>query len=164
MADRTPEEIEAFCQAAESHWRQTGSRRTQVRDTLARVIASQASPFTAEQLLGWARSVDKVISQASVYRTLANLVESGLLREAPGPKDLRCYTPATTPGGGMGNIVCTDCDHIEPLADRCLPLREGFLARQLGFAPTKMTLRIDASCDELRLKGSCSRRTARSDK
>ena len=157
MAARTPEEIAAFCQAVDDHWLKTGSRRSQVRDILARLIAAQSSPFTADQLLAWARAVDRLISQASVYRTLASLVEGGLVREAPGPHNLRCYAPSDAPGGGVGNIVCTDCDQVVPLADECLPLREGFLARQLGFNPKKMTLRIEASCEELRRLGSCHR-------
>jgi hypothetical protein len=45
-----------------------------------------------------------------------------------------------------------------PLADECLPLREGFLAKQLGFLPSKMNLRIEASCEVLRQQGVCERR------
>jgi Fe2+/Zn2+ uptake regulation proteins len=158
MAERTPEQIETFCAAAQNYWASQGSRRTQVRDVLCRVIAAEADPFTAEELLAKARKVDRLISYASVYRTLASLVESGLLREAPGAREHRCYTLASAPGGGMTHIICTDCEQVVPLADECLPLREGFLAKQQGFIPKKMTLRIEASCEELRRSGVCERR------
>ena len=92
---------------------------------------------------------------------LASLVAGGLLREAPGARGNRCYTIATAPGGGMTNIICTDCEQVVPLADECLPLREGFLAKQLGFIPSRMNLRIEASCEELRQNGSCQRRKKR---
>ena len=161
MAERTPAQIEAFCEASHAFWQKQGSRRTQVRDVLCRVIAGEASPFTAEELLAKARKVDRVISYASVYRTLGSLVEAGLLREAPGARDNRCYTLASAPGGGMTNIICTDCEQVIPLADECLPLREGFLAKQQGFLPTKMNLRIEASCEELRKSGACERRKKR---
>ena len=161
MADRTSAQIEAFFDASQAYWQKQGSRRTQVRETLCRVIAAQTDPFTAEELLAKARKVDRVISYASVYRTLASLVAGGLLREAPGARGNRCYTIATAPGGGMTNIICTDCEQVVPLADECLPLREGFLAKQLGFIPSRMNLRIEASCEELRQNGSCQRRKKR---
>lgn len=55
----------------------------------------------------------------------------------------------------MTNIICMDCEQAMPLADECLPLREGFLAKQQGFLPSKMNLRIEASCEELRKSGAC---------
>lgn len=161
MSVRNSEQVEAFCQAAQAHWQKLGSRRTQVRDVLCRVIAEEEAPFTAEELLAHARKVDRLISYASVYRTLGSLVEAGLLREAPGARDNRCYTLTTAPGGGVTNIICTDCEQVVPIADECLPLREGFLAKQQGFLPSKMNLRIEASCEELRKHGVCERRKRR---
>jgi len=158
---RTPEQIEAFCHAARDYWRQHGSRHTEVRDILCRVLASAETPLNAEELLQEARRIDRAIALASVYRTLGHLEEAGLLRVVPGPRDLRCYMVAElTAGTPVGNIVCTDCDKVVPLTDECLPLREGFLAKQLGFKAEKMNLRIEATCDELRQHGSCERRKA----
>lgn len=132
-----------------------------MRDVLSKVIAAQAAPFTAEELLVLARRVDRGISHASIYRTLASLVEAGLLREFAGPNDLRCYSLADTAHAGVSNIVCTDCNKVVPMEDDCLPLREGFLAKQLGFSPQKMSLRIEASCEELRQHGDCARKKRR---
>lgn len=157
MATRSPEAIEAFCLGAQRHWSEQGGRRSQVRDVLTRIIASQELPFTAEQLLAEARRADRGISQASVYRTLGGLVEAGLLNEFIGPGQLRCYNLVDTAHPGVSNIVCTDCRQVVPLPDDCLPLREGFLARQLGFTPSKMSLRIEASCEELKRTGTCGR-------
>ncbi len=155
---RTPEQIEAFCQHAREHWRSNGSRHTEVRDVICRVIASSESPLTAEELLTDARKVDRVISLASVYRTLADLEEAQLLRAVPGPRGLRCYQIADAGSTAVATIVCSDCNKVVPMTDECLPLREGFLAKQLGFNPERMNLRIEASCDELRQHGACDRR------
>ena len=152
------EEVATLCQRAQEHWSKDGSRRTQVRDVLSRVVASQAAPFSAEELRTHARAIDKGISYASIYRTLASLVSAGLLREITGPNDLRCYTLIDSKHTGVSNIVCTDCERVVPMNDDCLPLREGFLARQLGFNPQKMSLRIEASCEELRQHGACTKR------
>ncbi|MFH1498815.1 MAG: transcriptional repressor [Verrucomicrobiota bacterium] len=158
MATRTPEAIEAFCLNAQDHWNRQGGRRSQVREVLTRIIGAQQLPFSAEQLLAEARREDRGISQASVYRTLAGLVEAGLLNAFTGPGQLRCYSVVDAGRGGVSNIVCTDCEQIVPMQDDCLPLREGFLARQLGFTPSKMSLRIEASCEELKRTGACARR------
>lgn len=163
MATRSPEAIEAFRLSAHRYWSEQGGRRSQVRDVLARIIGSQALPFSAEQLLAEARREDRGISQASVYRTLGSLVEASLLNEFTGPGQLRCYSVVDAGHGGVSNIVCSDCEQIVPMNDDCLPLREGFLARQLGFTPSKMSLRIEASCDELRRTGACKRHKPSSD-
>ncbi|MGH8017004.1 MAG: Fur family transcriptional regulator [Opitutaceae bacterium] len=160
---RTPEQIEAFCQSAREHWQKEGSRNTGVRHVLCQALASAESPLAAEELLAEAHKIDRAISLASVYRTLASLEQAGLLRVVPGPRDLRCYMIAETDSTAIGNIVCTDCDRVVPLNDECLPLREGFIAKQLGFRSEKMNLRIEASCDELRLRGTCDRRKNKSD-
>ncbi|MDF3057042.1 MAG: fur [Rariglobus sp.] len=157
MATRSPEDIEAFCRRAQDHWSKDG-RRTQVRDILSRVVAAQAAPFSADELRTQARRIDRGISYASIYRTLGSLVEAGLLREIVGPNDRRCYTLIDSTHTGVSHIVCTDCEQVVPMNDDCLPLREGFLARQLGFTPRKMSLRIEASCEELRQHGACARR------
>lgn len=162
MATRTADEIETFRQRAQEYWSKDGSRRTQVRDVLSRVIGAQTSPFSADELRTQARKLDRGISYASIYRTLASLVEAGLLRELTGPNGLRCYTLIDATHTGVSNIVCTDCEQVIPMNDDCLPLREGFLAKQLGFHPQKMSLRIEASCEELRAHGACSRRKSKS--
>lgn len=161
MASRSPEDIEAFCERAQAHWAKEGSRRSQVRDVLSRVIAAQTVPFSAEELLAHARAVDRGISHASVYRTLGSLVAAGLLHEFPGPNQLRCYNLVDSSRPGVTNIVCTDCEQVVPMDDGCLPLRESFLAKQLGFTPSKMSLRIEASCEELRSSGTCARRKSK---
>jgi hypothetical protein len=47
------------------------------------------------------------------------------------------------------------------LPDPCLPMREDPLVRQHGFTPTAMSLRVEASCQELHTTGSCAKRGSR---
>jgi Fur family ferric uptake transcriptional regulator len=42
--------------------------------------------------------------------------------------------------------------------DQHLNLLEDCLARRLGFQPQSSSLRIEASCDELRTRGQCASR------
>lgn len=158
MTPRTPQQIEAFCARVAECWLKQGGRKTQVRDVICRVIGEQTAPFDAEELLRKVRKVDRVVSMASVYRTLASLIDAKLLREVEGVRGMRCYVVVEQSNDALSSIVCTDCEQVVMMPDECLPLREGFLARQLGFNPKKMTLRIEASCEELRNSGTCRRR------
>lgn len=162
VSARSPEHIAALVAQAAEHWRTQGSRITHVRRIVCEQAFASLSPFDAETLLVRARAVDRAISLASVYRTLSQLVACDLLRSVPGTHGERHYTVVDAPAAGMSHIVCTDCDRIFPLPDPCLPLREGALARQHGFHPQSMTLRVEASCEEYRRNGSCTRHASAS--
>jgi hypothetical protein len=54
--------------------------------------------------------------------------------------------------------VCSDCHQVIQVQDECITLRERFLANNLGFSPLKLTVRIEATCLDLREKGRCERR------
>ena len=71
--------VEGFVTSAKQFWQSRGSRLSVVRRVLCEVIAERDEPFDAETLLGWAHKVDPVISISSVYRTVRDLEEAGLL-------------------------------------------------------------------------------------
>ena len=162
MSPRPNATADAFCAAAAASWRERGSRQTHVREILCRVIARQSAPFTAEKLLPLARAADRGISQASVYRTLTDLKAFGLLHESRGAQDENCYS-VVPPNGLTGittaaTLICRDCGGLHRLDDQCLALREGFIAKQAGFQPRKLDLRIEADCETLRATGHCDHR------
>lgn len=159
MPPRDPAHVEALLQQAAEHWRGLGSRLTHVRRVVCQEAFACTAPFDAEDLLARARAVDKAISLASVYRTLGQLVSADLLRSVPGSHGERHYTVVDAPAAGVSHIVCVDCHRVLPLPDPCLPLREGALARQHGFNPQAMTLRVEATCNEFRATGACARRS-----
>jgi Fur family ferric uptake transcriptional regulator len=157
MSLRDPEQVAALVAQATEFWRSQGSRITHVRRVICEQAFASLAPFDAEALLLRARAVDRAISLASVYRALGQLVSAKLLRSVPGGRGERHYTVVDAPAAGMSHIVCLDCRSVLPLPDPCLPLREGALARQHGFNPQAMTLRVEATCNELRETGSCAR-------
>jgi len=157
-----------FVDAANARWQQRGSRRTQVREVICQVVAEQEVLFTAEKLLPLARAVDRGISLASIYRTLGDLVEFGLLHESRGAQDERCYAVVDPELAGnmpsAATVVCRDCGEAHALANPCLAMRESFAVRQAGFTPRKLDLRIEAECEALRSTGHCHRRHRLPDK
>ena len=157
MSSRPPADVAILLAQAAEHWRAQGSRITHVRRIVCEQAFASTLPFDAETLLTRARTVDRAISLASVYRTLSQLIAVDLLRSTPGTRGERHYIVADSPPAGMSHIVCTDCARVIPLSDPCLPLREGALARQHGFKPQSMTLRVEAICEEFRFRGTCTR-------
>ncbi|MCF3649297.1 Fur family transcriptional regulator [Synoicihabitans lomoniglobus] len=153
--------VESFTAAANQHWHQRGSRRTQVRDVICKVVAERPALFTAEQLHPLARAVDRGISLASIYRTLSDLCAFGLLHESRGAHDERCYAVVSPELVGKvasaATLVCRDCGELHPLDNSCLVMREGFAAKQAGFNPRKLDLRIEADCESFRATGHCDR-------
>ncbi len=160
MSSRSPAHVAILVAQAAEHWRAQGSRITHVRRIVCEQAFANTIPFDAETLLARARTVDRAISQASVYRILGQLVAVELLHAVPGTRGERHYIVTDSPAAGLSHIVCTDCDRVIPFSDPCLPLREGALARQHGFKPQSMMLRVEASCEELRHRGTCTKRSA----
>ncbi len=151
----------AFASAAEAQWQRKGSRSTHVRRVICHVVGAQPALFSAEQLLPLVRVVDRGISLASIYRTLADLTAFGLLHESRGTHDERCYTVVPPEQAGnvasVATVVCRDCGELHPLQNPCLAMRETFSVRQAGFNPRKLDLRIEADCESLRSTGRCDR-------
>ena len=161
MSDAATFDSASFTAAASEQWQQRGSRRTHVREVICRVVAARSGLFTAEQLLPLAREVDRGISLASIYRTLGDLTEFGLLHESRGAQDERCYAVIPPEKAGAvptaATVVCRDCGDLHPLDTSCLAMRESFAIRQAGFTPRKLDLRIEADCETLRATGHCDR-------
>ena len=60
-----------------------GKRRSSQRRTIVEQVFSRHDHFDAEELLGQLKEIagGRAVSRATVYRTLSELVEAGLLRE-----------------------------------------------------------------------------------
>ena len=137
--------------------RACGQRLTAPRRTILRAALHVDGSFTAEDLLAEARREDRMISLATVYRTLSLVEETGILRKAVG-EDARRHYEIDKPGAPEAVLECQDCGKKLPLDAACLDLRERYLVKQLGFAANQISLRIRAACEQNRTSGSCDRR------
>src|SRR6478735_10249741 len=147
--------VNDFIRKAHDHWHERGGRMTVVREIICQSITARDSAFVAEELWQEARKQDPGISMASIYRTLTDLVEAGLLHEIHGPRDQRSFVKSTSAAATTGHLICKDCRRIIPLNDDCLALREGAMIRGLGFHPDGMHLQIEAECESLKRCGVC---------
>ena len=139
-----------------------GLRRTVQRDAIIAAAFSTTEHYTAEELLGMARKIEPTVSRATVYRTLPLLVGCGVLKEMDFGKDHKIYDPNYNAHPHHNHLICVDCNKIVEFEDQHIELLEDCISKRLGFSPASKSLRIEASCDELRKRGACASRKVES--
>ncbi|MES2658315.1 MAG: transcriptional repressor [Verrucomicrobiota bacterium] len=135
--------------------RRKGLRRTSQRDIIVKVAFSKDEHFTADELFDRVRKVDAETSRATVYRTLSLLVEADLLREIDLGENQTTYDPNFLDKPSHNHLVCIDCGRVVEFEDSHLDLLNDCVTRRLGFKPIRQTIKIEANCEQLRLKGRC---------
>jgi len=135
-----------------------GLRKTVQRDAIVAAAFSTTEHYTAETLLEMARTIEPTVSRATVYRTLPLLVEAGVLKEMDFGRDHKIYDPNYNEHPHHNHLICTDCDKIVEFEDQHIELLEDCITKRLGFSPASKSLRIEASCDQLRKLGACAKR------
>ena len=133
-----------------------GLRKTVQRDAIITAAFSSSDHYSAEELLARSRKIEPSVSRATVYRTLPLLVECGVLRELDLGKDHMFYDPNYIDHPAHNHLICVDCNKIVEFEDRNIETLENCITKRLGFSLSNKNLRIEATCDELKAKGTCS--------
>lgn len=141
--------------------RRKGLRRTAQRDTIVRAAFSKDEHFTAEELFDRARKLDADTSRATVYRTLGLLVEADLLRQIDLGDNQATYDPNFLDKPSHNHLVCIDCGRVVEFEDPNVEVLNDCVTRRLGFKAIRQTIKIEANCEQLRLKGRCPNLIAR---
>ncbi|GAA5483759.1 Fur family transcriptional regulator [Haloferula sargassicola] len=139
----------------DSFIRKKGLRRTPQRDAIVRLAFSEDDHFTAEELFERVRKHNINASRATVYRTIALLVEAKLLREIDLGHDTTTYDPNFLDKPSHNHLVCIDCGKVLEFEDSHVDLLNECLTRRMGFRPVSQTIKIEACCEQLRTKGTC---------
>ncbi|WAC19804.1 transcriptional repressor [Luteolibacter sp. SL250] len=135
--------------------RRKGLRRTNQRDAIVRAVFSKDEHFTAEELFERVRKADSDTSRATVYRTLGLLVEANLLQQIDLGDNQTTYDPNFLDKPSHNHLVCIDCGRVVEFEDMNLDLLNDCVTRRLGFKPLRQSIKIEANCEQLRLKGRC---------
>jgi Fur family transcriptional regulator, ferric uptake regulator len=135
--------------------RRRGLRRTGQRDVIVREVFSKDDHFTAEELFERVRKTSADTSRATVYRTLGLLVEAELLREIDLGDDQTTYDPNFLDKPSHNHLVCIDCGRVVEFEDAHVDLLNDCVTRRLGFRPVRQSIKIEATCEQLRLNGRC---------
>ena len=137
---------------------QKNLRITSQRRAIVDIVFGTDQHFNAEQLLEWAREIDESVSRATVYRTMPLLTESGLVHEMDFGKDYKIYDPNYADHPNHNHIICDDCDKVVEFESDQLDTLENEISQNLGFHVKTQQLRINASCDEMKKLGACSKK------
>jgi len=135
--------------------RKKGLRRTPQRDAIVRTAFASDEHFTSEELFDRVRKTNASASRATVYRTISLLVEAGLLHEIDLGGDLKTYDPNFHGNPSHNHLVCIDCGKVVEFADSHVDVLNDCLTRRLGYRPVRQSIKIEACCEQLRIKGVC---------
>lgn len=147
--------LNAILGQAQAFFASKGLRFTRQRAALITLIFRNDEHFRPEDLLPKLRKSDGTVSRATIYRTIALLVESGMLREISLGGGERLYDPNFLKSPNHNHLVCVDCQEIIEFEDPNIDIMQNCITHRLGFSPTQKALRIEGSCDRLRLLGTC---------
>ena len=132
-----------------------GLRQTSQRDEIVDVIFASDEHFTPEQLFDRLRLAGSAASRATVYRTLALLDEAGLIHEIELGDGQTTYDPNFLDSPTHNHLVCVDCGKVVEFEDEHLDLLNDCVTRRLGYRPVRQSLRIEATCEKIRMQGNC---------
>lgn len=135
--------------------RQKGLRRTSQREAVVEEAFAKDEHFTADELYERVRKTDATTSRATVYRALALLVECELLREIDLGNNQTTYDPNFLDKPAHNHLVCIDCGRVVEFEDAQVAALNECVTRRLGFKPVRQTLKIEATCEQLRINGRC---------
>ncbi len=124
-----------------------GKRLTTERETIVREVFASHEHFDADQLVSRLsqRTDGKRVSRSTVYRTLTQLVEAGLLRAVARPNDREVYEhdygyPQ------HDHLICDQCGTLIEFADDTLNEILERVADQSGFRVSGHRLEVYGKC------------------
>ncbi|MCU0779708.1 MAG: transcriptional repressor [Akkermansiaceae bacterium] len=135
--------------------RRKGLRRTKPREAVFEAVFARDEHFTAEELYERVRKTAADTSRATVYRTLALRVEADLLRQIDLGDNQTTYDPNFVNKPAHSHLVCIDCGRVVEFEDARVEELNSEVTGALGFTAVRQTLKIEASCDQLRSNGRC---------
>lgn len=142
LPQETEDAWKAFCDFLVDH----KQRITLKREAIFKAAFNADGHYTAEDLLVYAKEIDKSSSRATVYRTLPLLVESGAIREVDVGRDYVYYASNRNKEGFKAQVICTDCDEIYEVDAPFLEWYGKTVADRLGMEVSSQRLQVYAHC------------------
>jgi Fur family ferric uptake transcriptional regulator len=126
--------------------RRRPQRFTDQQRNMVKFIFSQHNHFDADQLIDAMKQAGLAVSRATVYRTLAKLVDAGLLRRLEmGPRMCYEHDYGYPP---HEHLRCSKCNRMIEFQSPALEAALREVCRQHGFLSTSHTLVIRGLCTD----------------
>ncbi len=135
----------------EAYLRENGLKMTKPRQTVLEVFLGIEEHVTAENLLDAVRKVDPGIGQATVFRTVKLLEESGLARAACRDEGPRRFEHAYK-HAHHDHLVCVECGAIVEFADEAIERAQEATYAKYGYEPIGHSLELRGRCPACRKK------------
>jgi Fur family ferric uptake transcriptional regulator len=132
-------------QRVEHRLRRGGFRWTSQRALIVRTALAAHDHFTAEELLGRCRAVDRRVSRATVYRTLAVLEQAHVVAGLDAGDGGRRFERVLG-HEHHDHMVCLGCGAIFEFRDAELEQRQTAAAARIGFRIERHSLRVYGFC------------------
>jgi Fur family ferric uptake transcriptional regulator len=116
---------------AEARLSQAGYRRGGARRAVIELLAKGHCAMTAAEIEDRLRADDRAVGRASVYRTLEQLDELGLVSRLDIGQGTARYEAALPSGDHHHHLVCDTCGRVEPFVDPELEQTIERLARRV---------------------------------
>lgn len=132
--------------------RRRGLNMTPQRAAIVETFLSTEGHFSCEELFVRARRSDPSIGQATVYRTLKLLVESGLAEPLVAGEGPVLYEHRYG-HAHHDHLVCELCGAKVEIVDQEIEERQVHLAREHGFTLSRHNMILYGVCPHCRRKG-----------
>jgi Fur family ferric uptake transcriptional regulator len=103
--------------------------------------------YTAEDLLKKARSLDRTVSRATIYRAIPLLVGSTVIREVDVGRDHKYYLAEVGSANFRAQLVCESCDTIVEVEAPFMEWYGKAVAAKHGMRPISQKLQVTALCE-----------------
>ena len=137
-ASESPEQSGAF----KAFIAQQGLRATRQRMAVFEAARSLQGHYTAEDLLRKARSLDRSVSRATIYRAIPLLVGSSAIREVDVGRDHKYYLAEAGSSTFRAQLVCESCETIVEVEAPFMEWYGKAVAAKHGMRPISQKLQI----------------------
>ncbi len=127
-----------------------GYRLTSPRRALARLVASRAGHFSADELLTESRRARLGVTRATIFRSLDVLADLGVVERLDLPTGEHAFV-ACEPVH-RHHIVCSSCGRSTGVADHGLEAVAESIGRETGYRVDTHRLELFGRCPECREK------------
>lgn len=143
-ADSSPEDLEAARETFRTYLGKKGLRVTAQRLAILEAAFRNEEHFTAEDLLEHARSIDRSVSRATIYRTLPILTECSLVREIDVGRDYKFYLACHGKRIDQAQVVDIESDRIYEIDAPFLEWYARSIAEKIGLEAISQRLQVQA--------------------
>ena len=137
------------------HINKNNLKVTPQRRLILDVFLKETGHITPEELYDKVRDIDPSVGNATVYRTLRLLMDSGLARSVDFADGLTRYE-VKAGHGHHDHLICTECKKSIEILDEDIERLQEEIAKKNGFTLTNHSMNLYGICSECREKAKKS--------